>query len=60
MLELIVIVVAYALVVTALLQYLWNTTMPQVFNLRQIAYWQAFRLIVIFTILTSGLLHINR
>lgn len=37
-----------------LLQYLWNTTMPQIFNLKQINYWQAFRLLLIAAILFGG------
>ena len=40
--------------VTALLQYLWNATMPQVFNLKVITFWQAFRLLLIAALLTSG------
>lgn len=32
--------------VTWLLQYLWNITMPQVFNLKEITYWQAFRIVL--------------
>lgn len=38
-------------VMISLLQYLWNTTMPQVFNLNKITFWQAFRLILIASIL---------
>ncbi len=34
-------------VVAALLQWLWNITMPDVFNLKTISYWQAFRLLII-------------
>jgi hypothetical protein len=28
-------------------QWLWNITMPQVFNLNKITFWQAFRLLLI-------------
>lgn len=35
------------LIIVAIFQWLWNITMPQVFNLRRIAYWQAFRLLLI-------------
>ncbi len=31
----------------ALFQWLWNITMPQVFNLNPITFWQAFRLLLI-------------
>ena len=31
----------------ALFQWLWNVTMPQVFNLNTITFWQALRLLLI-------------
>jgi hypothetical protein len=31
----------------ALFQWLWNITMPQVFNLNTITFWQALRLLLI-------------
>lgn len=34
-----------------LLKWLWNITMPIVFNLKTITYWQAFRLLLIAAIL---------
>ncbi len=40
--------------ITSLLQYLWNTTMPQVFGLNEITFWQSFRLLLIATILFGG------
>jgi hypothetical protein len=39
----------------ALLQWLWNITIPEVFGLNQIKFWQAFRLILIAWILFGGL-----
>lgn len=45
---------ALLFIVTALLQWLWNITMPEVFNLKQITYWQAFRLLLIAGILFGG------
>jgi succinate dehydrogenase hydrophobic anchor subunit len=33
--------------VVALFQWLWNITMPQVFNLNTVTFWQAFRLLLI-------------
>ena len=33
--------------VIALFQWLWNITMPEVFNLKIITFWQAFRLLLI-------------
>ena len=32
-------------------QWLWNITMPDVFNLKKINYWQAFRLLLIAALL---------
>ena len=31
----------------ALFRWIWNITMPQVFNLKIITFWQAFRLLLI-------------
>jgi hypothetical protein len=38
--------IAVFFLVTLLFQWLWNTTMPQVFGLRPITFWQAFRLLL--------------
>ncbi len=43
--------IAFFLLITALLQWLWNITMPEVFNLKSLNYWQAFRLLLIASIL---------
>jgi hypothetical protein len=34
-------------VLVAIFQWLWNITMPQVFNLNAVTYWQAFRILLI-------------
>ena len=39
---------------TLLFQWLWNTTMPQIFKLPEITFWVAFRLLLIAGFLTSG------
>ncbi len=31
---------------TTLFRWLWNTTMPEVFDLKQLTYWQALRLLI--------------
>ncbi len=36
---------------TAIFKWLWNITMPQVFNLKMITFWQAFRLLLLAGIL---------
>jgi len=38
----------------ALFRWLWNITMPQVFGLRTITFWQAFRLMILAGILFEG------
>ena len=47
----IVVVTGLFFLVVWLLKWLWNITMPVVFNLRNITYWQAFRLFLIALIL---------
>ena len=47
-------VVFFVLLGTAIFQWLWNITMPQVFGLREIGFWVAFRLLLIAGFLTSG------
>lgn len=37
--------------VSALLMWLWNITISRIFNVREITYWEAFRLIIIAGIL---------
>jgi len=37
-----------------LLQWLWNITMPDVFGLKEITFWQAFRLLIIAGLLFGG------
>ncbi len=46
-----VIVVFFA---TALLQYLWNITLPQVSTLKVITFRQAFRILLFGVLLSSG------
>ncbi len=48
--ELLLILVVVALflsIIPALLRWLWNITMPEVFGLKQLTFWQAFRLLII-------------
>ncbi len=39
------------LVAAFILELLWNTTIPGTFNVREIGYWEAIKLILICTIL---------
>jgi hypothetical protein len=39
---------------TAILQWLWNETMPELFRVPTVSFWQAFRLLLIATILIGG------
>ncbi len=36
---------------SAILMWLWNITIPRIFNVREITFWEAFRLIIIAGIL---------
>lgn len=47
-------VILLVFVVTTIFQWLWNITMPEVFRLPFITFWQAFRLILICGILFGG------
>ena len=50
-----------ALIVLAsagILMWLWNMTVPEVFGLRPLSYWQAFRLLLIAGLL-FGAFHLN-
>ena len=44
MIVLIPVVIAIA---TAIFQWLWNITIPQVFDLKEITFWQAFRILLL-------------
>ena len=50
----IILVLLWFFLVPAILKWLWNMTMPELFSLKEINYWQAFRLIIISSILTGG------
>lgn len=41
-------------ILSAVLQWLWNMTIPEVFGLKTITFWQAFRLLIIAAILFGG------
>ena len=32
---------------TAIFQWLWNITMPEVFGLKEVTFWQAFRILLL-------------
>ena len=47
-------VLLYLFLVPAILTWLWNMTIPDIFGIKTIEYWQAFRLIIIAGILMGG------
>lgn len=51
MLMIVLTYVAVLFLGSLLLNYLWNITMPRIFRLPEITYWEAFRLILIAWIL---------
>ena len=44
----------WILIIPALLKWLWNMTIPELFGLKELRYWQAFRLLIIASLLTGG------
>ncbi|WP_343881209.1 hypothetical protein [Rhodanobacter caeni] len=49
-----IMIILVFMISVALFQWLWNTTMPEAFGLREIRFWVAFRLTLIAGMLTSG------
>jgi len=41
-------------IATAIFQWLWNITMPLVFDLKRIMFWQAFRILLLAWLLFGG------
>lgn len=44
---------------SALLMWLWNITIPRIFNVREITFWEAFRILIIAGILFGDGLKFN-
>ena len=47
----ILLVVVIFILITSLLRWLWNITIPEVLGLKEITFWQAFRILIIASIL---------
>lgn len=47
----IIVTAAYLFIAGGLLMWLWNITITRIFNIREITYWEAFRLVIIAAIL---------
>ncbi|MGB5425971.1 MAG: hypothetical protein WBN95_04210 [Gammaproteobacteria bacterium] len=41
-------------IMVAVFRWLWNTTMPEVFGLRELSFWQAFKIMLLAGILFGG------
>jgi len=41
-------------IMVAIFRWLWNTTMPEVFGVRELSFWQAFKIILLAGILFGG------
>ncbi|MCT4618752.1 MAG: hypothetical protein N4A62_05125 [Marinisporobacter sp.] len=41
-------------IIVILFEWLWNITIPRIFGVREITFWEAFRLILIGAILFGG------
>lgn len=42
-----VLITTFVFIVPGVFMFLWNITMPDVFGLKAISYWQAFRLLLL-------------
>lgn len=40
--------------ITIIFRWLWNTTVPEVFGLKEVSFWQAFRILLLSAILFGG------
>ena len=47
-------IIGIILLISAILRWLWNMTIPEVFGLKNITYWQALRILIISAILFHG------
>ena len=41
-------------IVTLVFRWLWNTTVPEVFGLRELSFWQSFKIMLLAGILFGG------
>ncbi len=41
-------------IITLLFRWLWNTTMPEVFGVKSLDFWQAFKILLISAMLFGG------
>ena len=41
-------------IIVAIFRWLWNTTMPEVFGLRELSFWQALKIMLLAGILFGG------
>ena len=48
------IVLTVAFVLILLFKWLWNITMPDVFGISEVTFWQAFRILILASILFGG------
>lgn len=52
----IITLVAFYFILSGLLMWLWNITITTIFNIREITFWEAFRLLIISSLLFGGAL----
>ena len=52
--ELLLLIPVFLWIITAIFQWLWNITIPGIFKLREISFWEAFRLLLISGFLFGG------
>lgn len=49
-----IVVLTVAMFITALFHVLWNDTIPSIFGLRRITFWESFRLLLLAWLLFGG------
>ena len=55
MIGMILVAIALFFVVAAVFRWLWNITIPDVFGIKEITYWQGFRMMILALILFGGI-----
>jgi hypothetical protein len=58
--EMHLIIAALFFIGPAIFNWLWNSTIPEIFGLPKIGFWQSFRLLLIASILFGGIYHYNQ
>ena len=53
-LVIVAVVLIFFFILVLLFKWLWNITMPEVFGIKPVTFWQAFRILILASILFGG------